>query len=203
MPRSLHFEVHHVLRLPQNFTSRSTKCCDCHELYTLRFKIVPATKCTVFSCSFPFEHPLEHPWNIYFDVDPSIFSTFGSLTSGWSQDGLELLITELARIPEALAPKGTQILVPERLRVGVFRRGRVGRTSAPHGPWLKSTLYSGLQTDRNGFQYLLNGFYFSIYLGVSLSLSFSERTFLGCSTWLRFLVAFVPAHQPLRFMRDG
>eukprot|EP00913_Durusdinium_trenchii_P027796 g26064.t1 len=33
------------------------------------------------------------------------------------QDGLELLITELARIPEALAPKGTQILVPERLRV--------------------------------------------------------------------------------------
>ena len=32
----------------------------------------------------------------------------------WAEDGLELLIAELSRIPAALAPKAAQMLVPEQ-----------------------------------------------------------------------------------------
>ena len=39
---------------------------------------------------------LDHPWNVVI----------------W-QDGIELLLAELARLPEALAPKAAQMLVPE------------------------------------------------------------------------------------------
>ena len=45
---------------------------------------------------------------------------FLALVFSWLiwQDGIELLLAELARLPEALKPKAAQMLVPERAKGG-------------------------------------------------------------------------------------